>query len=68
MASAKETSRDQEMLNDLRARITKLKETDEKAEHYIHDLEQRLALGEAENKKMQKYIEELEAKVEAKEH
>ncbi|CAO3662344.1 unnamed protein product [Rhizopus stolonifer] len=67
ITSAKESTRDQTMLNDLKGRIMKLKETDEKTEQYIHDLEQRLALADAENKTLQNHIEDLEAKLEAKE-
>ncbi|PHZ18012.1 uncharacterized protein RHIMIDRAFT_181298, partial [Rhizopus microsporus ATCC 52813] len=66
MVSAKESTKDQAMLSELKTRIMKLKETDENTEQYIHDLEQRLAASDAEKTKWQKHIEELEAKMEAK--
>ncbi|KAI8327350.1 hypothetical protein BD560DRAFT_296348, partial [Blakeslea trispora] len=67
MKSANETYKDQEMLNDLKTRISKLKETDENTEQYIINLEQRLAASDAERTILQQCIEDLEKKIEAKE-
>ncbi|OAC97654.1 hypothetical protein MUCCIDRAFT_133925, partial [Mucor lusitanicus CBS 277.49] len=67
MKSANETTKDQEMLNELKNRIMKFKETDENTEQYILNLEQRLAAGDAERARLQTSVEDLEAKIEAKE-
>ncbi|KAI7859177.1 hypothetical protein BDC45DRAFT_407649, partial [Circinella umbellata] len=60
MRSANDALRDQELLNELKTRITRFKETDENTEQYIFDLEQRLATSEADRITLQKSVESLE--------